>query len=353
MASQVLLLQLPFFFGIPVAQLDETKKQRAPIKKQGDSVAFAFSMLYLGSLFGVVAWVAVIFMGQSVTATTASVAPSFVADALRTPTDIIMQFDLAGGLGLVCDSCLHVKQGIFVAADSKVAALSIAGKRRPTMGEGGCRVELICTGCSLAPSAVRRQYGCVEFEAAEFGLAAARLAINSSASSQPVALFAARTKTIVSSSATPMLKPVFKVSATAFHSRHPKAAETYNIVHFEGLSGSSNDSVLVDECRQAQGGTEARSGTVYLHVSVDSTVVVRTAEYRHTPLALLLMVMTLSLQALSSFGTGTVVIRGIVEAYRSRKVKRPAKELTLIAAYSPTKDDEDEAPLIPSESETY
>lgn len=80
---------------------------------------------------------------------------------------------------------------------------------------------------------------------------------------------------------------------------------------------------------------------------------VRTAVYKHTPLDLLLAAMTLSLQALSSFGAGTVVIRMIVEAHRSRRVKKPAKELTLIAAYSPTKDDEDEAPLFSSESETY
>jgi outer membrane protein assembly factor BamB len=345
------------FFGIPVAQLDKTKKQRAPIKTQGDSVAFAFSVLYLGSLFGVVAWVVVIFMGQSVTATTISVAPSFVADALKTPTDLLLQFDLAGGLGLACDNRLRLKQDIFVTANNKLTPLTIKGQPRPTMGEAGCRVSLTCAGCSLAPSAVRRQYGCVEVTAleanvTEFGFAAARLGINSSASSQPSASFAARTNTIASSSDTPMLKPVFRVSATAFHSHHPDAAVTYNIVHFEGLSGSSNDSVLVDECRQALGGTEARSGTVYLHVSVDSTVVVRTAEYRHTPLALLLTVMTLSLQALSSFGAGTVVIRGIVEAYRNRKVKKPAMELSLIAAYSPT-DDEDESPLIPGESETY
>lgn len=337
------------FFGVPVAELDKTKEQCAPIKSQGDSVGFVFSILYLGSFLGIVVWFVVIHKGRSVTATTVSVAPSFVANALTTPTDIVLQFDLAGGLGLACDNRLRLKQNVFVAADNKVTPLSIIGKPWPTMEGGSCRVELTCAGCSLAPSAVRRQYGCVEVTAL-VGFAAARLALNSSASSQPSASFAARTEIIASSSATPMLKPVFQVSATAFHSLHPEATERYTLVHFEGLSGSSNNSVLVDECRQAQGGAEARNGTVYFHVSVDATVVVRTAEYRHARQALFLAAITLSLQALSTFDFGTKVIRWMVETFRSKIGKRQAKDLQLIAAYPPTEDDE--ASLIQSRNET-
>ena len=337
--------KISVLFGVSAAQLHKARNQQAPIEARGDFVAFFFSVLYLGVLSGVAAWVAVIFLGKSVTETTISVAPSFVPDALNTPSDVVLRFDLAGGFGLICDNRIRLNQDVFVAANNGPRPISIKGTPRPNMAGGGCQVELTCSGCSLTPSAVRRQYGCVEvtvLEASvtEFGFAAVRLGMNSSSSSQPKASFAARTATVASSSATPMLAPVFQVSATAFHNHHPEAIDTYNLIHFEGLKGTSNDSVLVNECRQARRGSEARNGTVYLHVSVDSTVVVRSAEYRHTALALLLTLMTLSLQALSSFGAGGSIVRIILKALRRRKEKKSATKLVAISDHLPSEDDD-------------